>query len=94
MTLITNAQLETSYINLVYPLYTIMLYTLMRKGPGSAYDKWNISVVICDTGILYNKEATMPRVSYGLKFFARHHDSVNPYGIPVSQMTTDMFHLS
>ena len=28
-----------------------MLYTLMRKGPGSAYDKWNISVVICDTGI-------------------------------------------
>ena len=26
-----------------------MLYTLMRKGPGSVYDKWNISVVICDT---------------------------------------------
>jgi len=23
----------------------------MRKGPGSAYDKWNISVVICDTDI-------------------------------------------
>jgi hypothetical protein len=22
-----------------------------RKGPGSAYDKWNVSVVICDTGI-------------------------------------------
>jgi len=21
----------------------------MRKGPGSVYDKWNISVVICDT---------------------------------------------
>jgi hypothetical protein len=20
----------------------------MRKGPGSAYDEWNISVVICD----------------------------------------------
>jgi hypothetical protein len=20
----------------------------MRKGPGSVYDKWNISVVICD----------------------------------------------
>jgi hypothetical protein len=31
----------------VYPLYEIMLYTSMRKGPGSAYDKWNISVVIC-----------------------------------------------
>jgi hypothetical protein len=23
----------------------------MRKGPGSAYDKWNIYVVICDTDI-------------------------------------------
>ena len=23
----------------------------MRKGPGSAYDKWNISMVICDTDI-------------------------------------------
>ena len=28
-----------------------MLYTTMGKGPESAYDKWNISVVICDTGI-------------------------------------------
>jgi hypothetical protein len=23
----------------------------MRKGPGNVYDKWNISVVICDTDI-------------------------------------------
>jgi hypothetical protein len=23
----------------------------MKKGPGIAYDKWNISVVICDTDI-------------------------------------------
>jgi hypothetical protein len=23
----------------------------MRKGPGSVYDKWKISVVICDTNI-------------------------------------------
>jgi hypothetical protein len=23
----------------------------MRKGPGVVYDKWNISVVICDTDI-------------------------------------------
>ena len=28
-----------------------MLYTLMRKGPGIDYDKWNKPVVICDTGI-------------------------------------------
>jgi hypothetical protein len=28
------------------------------------------------------------------KFYGRHHDLVNRYGISVSQMTTDMFHLS
>ena len=26
----------------------------MRKGPGSVYDKWNISVVVCDTYIFHN----------------------------------------
>jgi hypothetical protein len=29
-----------------------------------------------------------------LKFDGRHHDLVDRYGISVSQMTTDMFHLS
>jgi hypothetical protein len=28
------------------------------------------------------------------KFYSRHHDLVDRYGISVSQMTTDMFHLS
>jgi hypothetical protein len=28
------------------------------------------------------------------KDYGRHHDSVDRYGISVSQMTTDMFHLS
>ena len=28
------------------------------------------------------------------KFYGRHHDLGNRYGISVSQMTTDMFHLS
>jgi hypothetical protein len=27
----------------------------MRKGPGSAYDKWNISAVICDKDIIVLK---------------------------------------
>ena len=27
----------------------------MRKGPGSAYDKWNMSVVICDTEYRINR---------------------------------------
>jgi hypothetical protein len=28
------------------------------------------------------------------KFYSRHHDLVNCYGISVSQMSMDMFHLS
>jgi hypothetical protein len=28
------------------------------------------------------------------KFYGRHHDLVDRYGISVSQMSTDMFHLS
>ena len=28
------------------------------------------------------------------KFYGRHHDLVDRYGISISQMTTDMFHLS
>jgi hypothetical protein len=28
------------------------------------------------------------------KFYGRHHDLVDRYGMSVSQMTTDMFHLS
>jgi hypothetical protein len=29
-----------------------------------------------------------------LEFYGRHHDLIDRYGISVSQMTTDMFHLS
>jgi len=29
-----------------------------------------------------------------LKFYVRHHDLIDRYGISVSQMTTDMSHLS
>jgi hypothetical protein len=47
-----------------------------------------------------NKEATEPRVPSGYvevimsKFYGRHHDLVNRWGISVSQMTMDMFRLS
>jgi len=27
------------------------MLSVMKKEPGSAYDKWNISLVICDTDI-------------------------------------------
>ena len=47
-----------------------------------------------------NKEGTEPRVPFGKveiitsKVYGRHHDLVDHYGISVSQMTMDMFHLS
>jgi hypothetical protein len=47
-----------------------------------------------------NNEATEPRVilvelfSTFRKRYGRHHDLVNRYGISVSQMTSDVFHLS
>ena len=50
--------------------------------------------------LLANKEATLPRVllvklkSSLRPFYGRHHDLVNRYGVSVSQMTTDIFHLS
>jgi hypothetical protein len=28
----------------------------MREGPGSVYNRWNISVVICDTDITYRSK--------------------------------------
>jgi hypothetical protein len=43
----------------------------MKKGPGIAYDKWNISVVICDTDIPSDQPShrddskTLPRGTLG-----------------------------
>jgi hypothetical protein len=47
------------------------------------------------TRTLQNQELLMAKLksSHG-KFYGRHHDLVDRYGISVSQMTTDMFHLS
>jgi hypothetical protein len=44
-----------------------------------------------------NKKVTEPKVPISSRhhfFCGRHHDLVDRYGISVSQMTTDMFHLS
>ena len=53
-----------------------------------------------DAGLLLtreilNQEFLLVKFKSSLqKFCGRHHDLVDRYGIPVSQMTTDMFHLS
>ena len=59
-----------------------------------------VSIRISLIEVAANKEATEPRVPNGLvevitsKFYGCHHDLVNCYGTAVSQMTTDIFHLS
>jgi hypothetical protein len=47
------------------------------------------------TRILLNQGFLLVKLKSSLrKFYGRHHDLVDCYGISVSQMTTDMFHLS
>jgi hypothetical protein len=51
-----------------------------------------------DSGLLLTSKLLNQRFlsvkSSLVKFYGRHHDLVNHYGIYVSQMTMDMFHLS
>ena len=46
-----------------------------------------------DRGLLLTRKLLNHRFLL-VKFYGRHHDLVDRYGISVSQMTTDMFHLS
>ena len=46
-----SSSCSTSGTRRVNPVKKTGNKSWMRKGPGSAYDKWNISVVICDTDI-------------------------------------------
>jgi hypothetical protein len=48
-----------------------------------------ITKKLLNQGFLLANVKSSPR-----KFYCRHHDLVDHYGISVSQMTTDMFHLS
>jgi hypothetical protein len=41
----------------------------MRKGPGSVYNKWNISVVICDTDIPFSFICMFCRLLFVLLYF-------------------------
>jgi ABC-type uncharacterized transport system permease subunit len=44
---------------------------------------------------LLNQRFLLVKLKSSLRiFFGRHHDLVDRYGISVSQMTMDMFHLS
>jgi len=57
--------------------------------PFVSHDRFNYWYKEATEGFLLVKLKSSLR-----KFYGRHHDLVDRYGISVSQMTTDMFHLS
>jgi hypothetical protein len=70
------------------------LYAWMRNWAcGSYYNFIDRGLVL--TGKLLSQGFLLVKLKSLLrKFYGRHYDLVNRYGISVSQMTTDMFHLS
>ena len=74
------------------PVYISSLIRYSR-GYGSYHDFLDRGLLL--TRKLRNKGFLMIKMKSSLRiFYCRHHDLVNRYGISVSQMTTDMFHLS
>jgi hypothetical protein len=64
-----------------------------RGGCGSYHDFLERGLLL--TRKLLNQGFFLVKLKSSLrKFHGRHHDLVDRYGISVSQMTTDMFHLS
>jgi hypothetical protein len=53
------------------------------------------NLTVCSThSYLYPRSRFLKLKSSLQKFYGCHHDLVNIYGISISQMTTDIFHLS
>jgi hypothetical protein len=69
---------------------------LMSSGRvSSSCSTSDIRRVNLDTNPVISHERGKDRLKSSLrKFYGRHHDLVDRYGISESQMTTDMFHLS
>jgi hypothetical protein len=83
-----------SYI-LAAPAYEVYISQLIRysRACGSYQDLLDRGLLL--TRKLLNQEFLLVKLKSSLrKFYGRHHDLVDRYGIYVSQMTTDMFHLS
>ena len=77
------------------PTYGVYISQLIRysRAYGSYQDFLDRGLLLTrkllNQGFLLVKLRSLPR-----KFYGRHYDLVDRYGISVSQMTTDMFHLS
>jgi hypothetical protein len=75
-----------------YGVYISQLIRYSRTG-GSYQDFLDRGLLL--TRKLLNQGFSLVKLKSSLrKFYGRHHDLVDHYGISLSQMTTDMFHLS
>jgi hypothetical protein len=77
------------------PAYGVYISQLIRysRACGSYQDFLDRGLLL--TRMLLNQGFLLVKLKSSLrKFYHRHHDLVDRYGISVSQMTTDMFHLS
>jgi hypothetical protein len=77
------------------PAYGVYISELIRYpgSCGSSQDFLDRGLLL--TGKLLNHGFLLVKLKSSLrKFYGSHHDLVDRYGISVSQMTTDMFHLS
>ena len=77
------------------PAYGVYISRLIRysRACGSYHDFLDRGLLL--TRKLLNQGFVLVKLKSSLrKFYVCHHDLVDRYGISVSQMTTDMFHLS
>jgi hypothetical protein len=75
--------------------YGVYIYQVIRysRDCGSYQDFLDRGLLL--TRKLLNQEFLLVKLKSSLRtFYGRHRDLVDRYGISVSQMTTDMFHLS
>jgi hypothetical protein len=81
------------YSNITHRLIYISLMIRYSRACGSYQDFLDRGLLLTrkllSQGLLFVKLKSSVRTCYG-----RHHDLVDRYGISVSQITTDIFHLS
>ena len=66
----------------IFPLSTILIFD------------FGTVPTVCVFYFIFITMQAFPQSPFSTEFYGRHHDVVNRYGVSLSQMSTDMFHLS
>ena len=78
----------TKLVFIIWSIYKCISQMIRYSRACGSYQDFVDKGKLLNQGFLLVKLKSSPR-----KFYGRYHDMVNRYGISVSQMTTDMFHL-